>query len=101
MTRGAVEPADISKFKGIEFETRGDGDYRILLDCYGSRKADWPAASFTGKTKWRTVRVPFTSFREKKSELLVPLKSVRALHFELARPAGTDAWLEIDNIKLY
>jgi imidazolonepropionase-like amidohydrolase len=101
LTRGAVEPADISKFKGIEFATRGDGDYRVLLDCYGSRKADWPAASFAGKAKWRTVRVPFTSFREKKSELPMPLKSVRALHFELARPAGTDAWLEIDNIRLY
>jgi hypothetical protein len=25
----------------------------------------------------------------------------RALHFELARPAGTDAWLELDGLKLY
>jgi imidazolonepropionase-like amidohydrolase len=101
LTRGAVEPADISKFKGVEFATRGDGDYSILLDCYGARKADWPAASFAGKAKWSTVRIPFTSFREKKSELPLPLQNVRALHFELARPAGTDAWLEIDNIKLY
>jgi imidazolonepropionase-like amidohydrolase len=101
LTQGAVEPADISKFKGIEFATRGDGDYSILLDCYGARKADWPTTSFTGKAKWRTVRIPFTSFREKKPELPTPLKSVRALHFELARPAGADAWLEIDNIKLY
>jgi hypothetical protein len=101
LTRGAVEPADISKFKGIEFATRGDGDYSLLLDCYGARKANWPVASFTGKAKWRTVRVPFTSFREKKSEVPMPLKSVRALRFELARPAGTDAWLEIDNVKLY
>lgn len=101
LTRGAVEPADISKFKGIEFATRGDGDYRVLLDCYGARKANWPAASFAGRAKWRTVRVPFTSFQERQSDLPLPLKSVRALHFELARPAGTDAWLEIDNIKLY
>jgi imidazolonepropionase-like amidohydrolase len=101
LTRGAVEPADISKFKGIEFATRGDGDYGVLLDCYGARKADWPIASFAGKAKWRTVRIPFTSFREKKSALPLPLQNVRALHFELARPAGTDAWLEIDNIKLY
>jgi hypothetical protein len=25
----------------------------------------------------------------------------RALHFELARPVGTDAWLELDDLKLY
>jgi imidazolonepropionase-like amidohydrolase len=101
LTQGAVELADISRFKGIQFATRGDGDYKILLDCYGAPKLDWPAASFPGKAHWKTVRVPFTSLQERNPTLPSSLHNVRALHFELARPAGADAWLEIDDIRLY
>jgi hypothetical protein len=101
LTRGGVELADISRFKGIQFATRGDGDYRIFLDCYGARKLDWPATSFSGKEKWKTIRIPFASFRQRNSTLRLPLRSVRALRFELARSAGADAWLDIDDIKLY
>jgi imidazolonepropionase-like amidohydrolase len=101
LTPGGVELTDISRFKGIQFATRGDGDYRIFLDCYGARKLDWPAASFSGDEKWKTVRIPFTRFRQRNSTLPLPLRSVRALHFELVRPAGADAWLDIDDIKLY
>jgi hypothetical protein len=86
LTRGGVEPADISVFKGIQFAARGDGDYSILFDCYGARKVDWPAASFAGKAKWKTVRIPFTSFQEKHPTSLQPLHSVRALHFHSPVP---------------
>jgi hypothetical protein len=67
----------------------------------GARVLDWPAASFSGKEKWKTVRIPFTSLRERNSTSHLALRSVRTLHFELARSAGADAWLEIDDIKLY
>jgi hypothetical protein len=101
LTQGAVEPADLGSFKGIQFEVRGEGDYRMLLDCYGARKADWPAASFAGKAGWKTVRIPFVRFHGKGSASALAFHAVRALHFELARPAGADGWLELDNIKLY
>jgi imidazolonepropionase-like amidohydrolase len=101
LTRGAVEPADISRFKGVKFAVRGDGDYRILLDCYGARKLDWPASSFVGNAKWKTVRIPFTSFQQKNRTAPMPLRSIRALHFELARSAGAEVWLEIDDVEFY
>ncbi len=34
LTRGAVELADVSAFKGIKFAVRGQGSYRILIDSY-------------------------------------------------------------------
>lgn len=101
LTRGAVELADISSFKGIQFSTRGNGSYSILLDTYGARKSSWPVASFAGKAQWKTVRIPFATFQEKDPTSSLPLRHVRALHFEIARPTETDAWLEIDDVKLY
>jgi hypothetical protein len=101
LTRGAVELADISSFKGIQFSARGDGSYSILLATYGARKSSWPIASFAGKAQWKTVRIPFAAFQAKGLASPLPLRNVRALHFEIARPAGTDAWLEIDDVKLY
>lgn len=101
LTKGAVELADISGFKGIQFATRGDGSYKLLLDSYGMHKSGWPAATFTGTSQWKTVRIPFTKFQAKNLTSSLSLRSITALHFELARPAGTDAWLEIDDVKLY
>jgi hypothetical protein len=31
----------------------------------------------------------------------MPLRSIRALHFELARSAGAEVWLEIDDVEFY
>jgi imidazolonepropionase-like amidohydrolase len=101
LTRGAVEPADISSFKGIQFSTRGDGKYSILLDTYGARKSSWPVASFPGRPQWRTVRIPFTAFQTKDSTSPLTPHGVRALHFEIARRGEMDGWLEIDDVKLY
>jgi imidazolonepropionase-like amidohydrolase len=101
LTRGAVELADVSAFKGIKFAVRGQGSYRILIDSYGARRSSWYTASFTGDVKWRTIRVPFAAFRSKGSTSPPPFRELRALHFELARPAGADAWLELDDLKLY
>ena len=101
LTRGAVELADISAFKGIRFKVRGEGSYRLLMDSYGARRSGWYAASFPGTAQWKTIRIPFTAFQSKSSTSSLPLRNLRALHFELARPAGTDAWLEVDYIKLY
>ena len=76
-------------------------DYRILLDSYGARRSSWYTASFAGDAKWRIIRVPFAAFQSKGSTSSLSLRELRALHFELARPAGADAWLDLDDLKLY
>jgi imidazolonepropionase-like amidohydrolase len=101
LTRGGVELADVSAFKGLKFAVRGQGSYRILIDSYGTRRSSWYSASFAGDAKWRTIRIPFAAFQSKGSTSPLPLRELRALHFELARPAGADAWLELDDLKLY
>ena len=101
LTRGGVELADVSAFKGLKFAVRGQGSYRVLVDSYGSRRSGWYSASFGGDAKWRTIRIPFTAFQSKGSTSPLSLRDLRALHLELARPAGTDAWLELDDLRLY
>jgi imidazolonepropionase-like amidohydrolase len=87
LTRGTVELADVSAFKGIRFAVRGQGSYRILIDSYGTRRSSWYTASFIGDSKWRTIRVPFATVQSKGSTSSPPFHELRALHFELARPA--------------
>lgn len=101
LTRGAVELADASGFKGIKFDVRGEGSYRMLMDSYGAGRSSWFSASFSGNRKWRTVRLPFVAFQSKDATSPLALGKLRALHFELARPAGATAWLELDDLKLY
>lgn len=101
LTRGGVELADVSGHKGIQFAVRGEGDYKLLLDNYGANRAKWYAATFTGGAKWHTVKIPFSSFHSADPGTQFPARTLRTLHFELARPAGTDAWLELDDVKLY
>lgn len=85
LTKGAVTPADASAFAGIEFEARGDGAYAILVD--GEK------VPFQASAAWSTVRVPFNPKWD--------LRQLHLLTFEIARPGGTRAWLEFDNISLY
>ncbi len=101
LTRGAVELADVSTFKGIKFAVRGQGSYRALIDSYGARRSGWYSVSFAGDAKWRTIRIPFTAFQSKGSTSALSLRNVRALHFELAQAAEADAWLELDDLRLY
>ncbi len=101
LTRGGVELADVSAFRGITFAVRGEGTYKLLVDSYGIDRGDWFASTFNGTGKWRTVKIPFSAFRTKASAAQLPLRSLRALHFELASDAGTDAWLELDDLRFY
>jgi imidazolonepropionase-like amidohydrolase len=101
LTHGGVELADVSSYRGISFAVRGEGSYRLLLNSYGTDRANWLAAPFTGTAKWRTVRIPFMTFQSKSAGGSFPSQSLRALHFELAAAAGEDSWLEIDGVKFY
>jgi len=101
LTKGGVELADVSSYRGIQFEERGEGDYKLLLDNYGSNRARWYTSTFSAGGKWHTVKIPFSSFRSTDAALQFPAKTLRTLHFELARPAGADAWLELGDVKVY
>ncbi|HEY8460878.1 MAG TPA: amidohydrolase family protein, partial [Blastocatellia bacterium] len=99
LSRGAIEPVDASRFRGVQFDARGDGDYQLIASAYGSPSFQAP---FKASPEWRTIRLDFSSFKQPQDESLPwPGDKLRMLSFEIARPAGAFAWLEIDNVKFY
>jgi hypothetical protein len=102
LTPGEVELADVSRYRGVSFEARGEGAFRLLANSYGVRINDPFASPFTASTRWRKIKIPFASLRRKAGGA-APWnpRDLRALVFEVAGPAGSGAWLEIDNIGLY
>lgn len=101
LTKGGVELADMSGYKGIRFAVRGDGSYKLLLENYGTNRTKWYSASFSASAKWHTVKIPFSSFRSTDTDLQFPARTLRTVHFELTGPAGAEAWLDLDDVKLY
>jgi hypothetical protein len=79
---------DTSEFKGVRFDARGAGEYRLIAVTQSARES-YPAAKFTAGGKWNTVKVPLTA-----SDLLM-------LTFEVAWPAGNQGWLELDNVAFF
>ena len=102
LTRGSVELADISGYRGVSFDVRGEGGYRLLVETYQVRDQEQFAAGFEAGGAWRTVKIDFAQLK-RKSERAVAWtgRDARELQFEIARPAGAKAWLELDNVKFY
>ena len=105
---GGVVPADVSSFRGIEFDVRGEGEYRLLAASYASETRQ-PGRTFEAQGNWRTVKLMFRDFAELSSadstDRTVDVKwapnDVLLFAWEIARPAGETSWLEIDNVRLF
>jgi len=99
LTAGEIEIADVSKYKGIEFEAKGEGEFRLLLNSFSVRDRHFPEAPFRVGPAWTKVQVPFTDFKVNPSGM-VNLR-VRGLMFQLEGAPGSREWLELDNVRLY
>jgi imidazolonepropionase-like amidohydrolase len=97
LTRGAVEPVDARAFRGIRFEARGEGEYRVIVV---TRTETWSAA-FTGAGKWRTARVPFSALATAAKDAKWSGDDLLSVMFEAARAPGEKVWLELDNLRFY
>jgi imidazolonepropionase-like amidohydrolase len=99
LSRGAIEPVDASAFRGVRFDARGDGDYQLIASAYDAPNFQAP---FKASPQWRTIRIDFSSLRQPQAQSASwPSAKLRTLSFEIARPAGAFAWLEIDNLRFY
>ena len=101
LTAGAVVPADLSAFHGIEFDVRGEGDYLMEIDRGKDRDyrdaSGRPHAPFSGQAAWRTVRIRFADL-----EASVPgLEDAHLLRFRMTGKPGETRWLELDNLRLF
>lgn len=101
LSLGAIEPVDAHAFRGIQFDARGDGEYRLLVPTRAVRGTDFYQTSFAASGAWQTVRIPFAELRQLDGGTPWTGFDLLMLMFELARPAGEMAWLELDNVMFY
>ncbi|MBV9084511.1 MAG: amidohydrolase family protein, partial [Acidobacteriaceae bacterium] len=102
LTQGAVELLDATPYQGVSFDARGQCRCRVLLYKYGVRTRGQFAAAFAASGEWQNLRIPFSSLRRDSEEPTnFDARDLRAVAFELAGPAGSTAWLEIDNVRFY
>jgi hypothetical protein len=102
LTTGAIAPADLSGYTGVSFEVRGEAAGRLLVQAYHIRSADAYTAEFTPSGAWQTVRIPFASLRRRAPNAGPwDAKDARAVLFELGGTAGSNVWMELDNVRFY
>ncbi|MPZ19190.1 MAG: amidohydrolase family protein [Luteitalea sp.] len=103
LSAAGLWPVDVSRFRGIRFEARGEGRYRVLLETRNVRDEVYHESSFAASSKWIPVAIHFASVSQPRSGVRVPWtgKDLTAITFELARQPGSSAWIEIDNLQLY
>ncbi len=100
LSRGAVEPVDARAFRGVRFDVRGTGNYRLLVPTYYTRLNTSFHAPFQALSGWRTVSIEFAALKIE-SDLKWTGADLLMLSFELSRTAGKFGWLELDNVRFY
>ena len=101
LTPGAIELADVSRYAGVTFEVRGEGEGKLVVSSYHVRNGDAFAAPFATSPEWQTVKIPFAELRQRSGDAHWDAKDARALFFELSAAPSASAWLELDNVKFY
>ncbi len=103
LNRGGIEPADTTQFRGIRFDVRGDGEYRLLVPTRAIRNGNFYQANFTAAATWQTVSIDFAALKQRDQAQPVPWTGtdVLSLSFIIPRPAGSVGWLELDNVRFY
>lgn len=103
LSRGAIEPVDASEFRGVRFDVRGDGEYRLRLPTREVRNSAHYQTSFKAHGRWQSVSIDFSSLKPEmtKSPTAWAGKDLLMLSFEIIRKAGELGWLELDNIRFY
>ena len=97
LSEGAIEPVDASRFKGIRFEARGEGTYKLILQkrSVRSTRGGHPEAAFEAGPAWKQVTIPFVKLNA------AGVRDLLVVAFEIARPPGTHGWLELDTVRFY
>jgi hypothetical protein len=103
LSRGAVEPVDARRFKGVRFDARGDGGYLLIVPTQGVRDFAHYQAPFRADGKWRTVKVEFSKLKQVDAKRAAAWTGadLLMLTFDISRPPGEVGWLELDNIRFY
>jgi imidazolonepropionase-like amidohydrolase len=103
LSRGAIEPVDASDFRGLRFEARGEGSYRLLVPTREVRDSVYYQTSFKARGRWQTLQIDFASLKQENSKNPTAWtgKDLLLLSFEVTRKSGELGWLELDNLRFY
>lgn len=94
---GGLLPVDAGRYRGVTFDVRGEGSYRLLATSRNGRAARPRAAPFEASPEWRRVTLAFSEFAgDGPAEAWT--HALLALAFEVSGPGGTCRWLEVDNV---
>lgn len=96
-------PVDLSRFRGLRFDARGEGRYRLVFVTRGVTDGRYHESYFSGSPLWTPVSIPFASIGQNGGGDRVPWtgRDVIEVRFEMVRDAGRLGWLELDNVTLY
>lgn len=65
LTTNEADSMDVSRFKGLRFAARGDGQsYMVVMITQGVKDFDDFSYLFKSTAGWTTVDVPFTKFKQ-------------------------------------
>ncbi len=65
LSRAALEPVDVRAFRGVRFDVRGEGSYRLVVPTREVRStAAYFQAPFQANAKWETVSIDFASLKQ-------------------------------------
>jgi Amidohydrolase family/Carbohydrate binding domain (family 11) len=96
-------PVDVSGYRGIRFDARGEGRYRVTFITRRVTDGRYHDSYFSGSPVWTPVRIPFSSVGQNGAgvQLRWTGRDLVEIRFEIARDAGKMGWLELDNLSLY
>ncbi|MEP7367241.1 MAG: CIA30 family protein, partial [Acidobacteriota bacterium] len=103
LSLGSVEPVDASAFAGVEFDARGEGQYKIAIQRNDVRDYNNPEAEFKAGAAWTTVRIPFSSLKPPRGTggPAWTGRDLLDISFGITRPPTEETWLELDNVHFY
>ncbi|MFN7178403.1 amidohydrolase family protein [Hyphomonas sp.] len=99
LSRGSVMPVDATAFAGVSLDLFGEGKYTLrLLTLSGY----WEAEVSAGPG-WQRLEVPFSAFAYSGGGARPAWtgRDLLQVGVMVSRPAGENAWFEIDNIGFY
>jgi imidazolonepropionase-like amidohydrolase len=100
---GGLLPVDARAFRGLTFDARGEGAFRLVVHTRAVRDRVFFAAAFQPGEDWSHQKIDFSKLERTASGDPIPWTGddLLAVGFELSRPPGETGWLEIDNVGLY
>ena len=94
LSPGAVEPVDARGFRGVRFDVRGDGDYRLVVPTRAVRDGNFYQEAFQAKPVWQTVSIELSSLAQPRALQSTPWTGtdLLALMFRIERARGQVGW---------